>query len=136
MTTNNKKVNKSDILNVRIPASAVVGESKKAVLIGTNAITFWLPKTLISVNKLADFMQCYSVGLPKDWDINYVNLATESQSTTTGSKLAANLEKFFKIYNSKIVFENTIEIVDDTPISGGIVDETLAEEILADIENI
>ncbi|MEG1150202.1 MAG: hypothetical protein RSE17_02810 [Bacilli bacterium] len=38
--TTEKKEKKGNILNVRIPASAIVGENKKSVLIGTNTITF------------------------------------------------------------------------------------------------
>ncbi|MEG2504893.1 MAG: DEAD/DEAH box helicase [Carnobacterium sp.] len=39
-TKTTEKSKKGNILNVRIPASAIVGENKKSVLIGTNTITF------------------------------------------------------------------------------------------------
>lgn len=110
-----EKSKKGNILNVRIPASAIVGENKKSVLIGTNTITFWLVKDFCHKNKLSDFMQCYNIGIVDTWNMKYTTIADGKVHETTGLKLATSLDKFFKIYNFVAEKEKT-DLIDDAEI--------------------
>lgn len=128
-TTENKTEKKAVMLNIRIPASAVIGENKKGVLIATTSFSFWLPKQMVHKNKLADFMQCYTIGLVETWKMKFTLFKDGKEYETTAIKLAEKVDAFFKIYNPVILDKET-DLPEDVAIDKELEE---AEEILANI---